>query len=243
MKIKRDDLGTRMKGYEQVPKVTLMRRTPVVLRLDGKAFHTFTKGLERPFDQPLHDAMLKTTEYLTKQIQGAVFGYTQSDEISILLSDWASLDTDSWLSYQVQKIVSISASMATAYFNNIYSHPTKETLALFDCRAFNIPFEEAHNYFVWRQQDATRNSVQTLGQAHFSPKELHGKNNKQIQEMLINQKDINWNDLATWCKRGASIDSFKVDDEVSLRSRTVYVVDHDMPVLTTDTVYIGKHLK
>lgn len=116
-----DELGKRMKeNYEQVPKYRLMRRTPVIIRIDGKAFHTFTRGFDRPFDEVLGNAMVRTMEYLCNNIQGCIFGYTQSDEISLVLSDYRKLNSDAWFGYEVQKMCSIAASMATMAFNRLF---------------------------------------------------------------------------------------------------------------------------
>ena len=230
-----DNLGTRMKTYyEQVPKYKLMRRTPVAIRIDGKAFHTFTKGFQKPFDKVLGDAMVNTMEYLCRNIQGCVFGYTQSDEITLLLIDYQTFETDAWFDYEVQKMCSIAASMATMAFNkcfakavdewmraNVFPNPeahNDENLmslwnryrmavdkgAMFDARCFNIPKEEACNLVYWRQLDATRNSIQMVGQANFSHKELQGKSCNMIQEMLHEQRGINWNDYETRWKRGVA---------------------------------------
>ena len=231
----RDELGKRMKKYESVSKTVLMRRTPVIIRIDGKAFHTFTKGFEKPFDRVLVKTMQETTKYLCENIQGCVFGYTQSDEISLVLIDYQTLTTDAWFDYEVQKLCSIAASMATIAFNKFFDknieifllnevvnnqgdiideqkyqlHRTHlkaaEKGAMFDARAFNIPKEEVTNCIYWRQLDATRNSIQMVGQAHFSHNELHEKTCNQIQDMLHEQKGINWNDYPTYLKRGTAV--------------------------------------
>ncbi len=120
-KMKRDDLGNRMKTfYEQIPKTRLMRRTPVVIRIDGKAFHTFTRGFKRPFDDVLIKTMQETAKYLCENIQGCSLAYTQSDEISLLLIDYQRFETSAWFDYEIQKMCSISASMATMAFNRIF---------------------------------------------------------------------------------------------------------------------------
>ena len=222
---KRDSLGDRMKGYENVTRTKLVRRMPVIIRIDGKAFHTFTKGFDKPFDSLLMDAMNRTMKYLCENIQGCMLGYTQSDEISLLLVDYQTLTTDSWFDDTVQKMCSISASMATLVFNKAWkevvdewgektfgsswfeggtNEPIDELLkkkadtycskydrALFDSRVFNVPKEDVANYFVWRQQDATRNSIQSAGQACFSHRELMNKTCNMIQDMLFIEKGIN----------------------------------------------------
>lgn len=219
----RDDLGTRMKEfYEQVPKFKLYRRTPVAIRIDGKAFHTFTRGFQKPFDEVLIKSMQETMKYLCENIQGCVLGYTQSDEITLILVDYKKLNSDAWFDYEVQKICSIAASMATMAFNRSFRYNAeiemaftndekyKETLlnaiikgAMFDARCFNIPREEVTNLVYWRQLDATRNSIQMVGQANFSHKELQNKTCNDIQDMLMLEKGINWNNFPTHQKRGA----------------------------------------
>lgn len=180
-KMKRDNLGNRMKiFYEEISKTKLMRRTPVIIRIDGKAFHTFTRGFIRPFDNVLIQTMQETAKYLCENIQGCQLTYTQSDEISLLLIDYQRFETSAWLDYEVQKMCSISASMATMVFNRTFSETVSDLKvdntkpmdtyfgaayfgAMFDARAFNIPKEEVANYFYWRQLDASRNSIQMVG--------------------------------------------------------------------------------
>ena len=190
-----DDLGTRMKTfYEMIPKTKLMRRIPVIIRVDGKAFHTFTRNFQKPFDDVLIESMQETMKYLCENIQGCVLGYTQSDEITLVLIDYKRLNSSAWFDYEIQKLCSIAASMATMAFNKFffenskrymdkYGYP-KETMikygdqilayvkavnrgAMFDARCFNIPKEEVTNLIYWRQLDASRNSIQMVGQANF----------------------------------------------------------------------------
>lgn len=267
-----DDLGTRMKEfYEGVPKTRLMRRTPVAIRIDGKAFHTFTRGFKRPFDEILIKSMQETTKYLCEHIQGCVLGYTQSDEITLILVDYKHLDSSAWFDYEVQKLCSISASMATMAFNQIFTNNihtmmchfhygedvdeqivkedyglTDEDLAsdsdfwenrwtlyqqkmgtaMFDARAFNIPREEVTNLIYWRQLDATRNSIQMVGQANFSHKELQGKSCNMIQDMLHEEKGINWNDFPTYLKRGSCV----VKHQSLIDGNWHWIVDKDIPI-------------
>ena len=257
-----DNLGLRMKTfYEQIPKFKLYRRTPVAIRIDGKDFHTFTRGFAKPFDEVLGNAMVRTMEYLCKNIQGCVFGYTQSDEITLLLIDYQTFETDAWFDYEIQKICSISASMASTAFNKyFYSEVLKwydktvadnifqeqenvklmktyqnaaEKGAMFDARCFNIPKEEATNLIYWRQLDATRNSIQMVGQANFSHNELQGCSCNVIQDMLHEQRGINWNDYPTRWKRGVAWTKEKG-------------IDFDMPILkgedrkyVDELIYVG----
>lgn len=189
---------------------------PVIIRIDGKAFHTFTRGFKKPFDDILVKTMQETMKYLCENIQGCVLGYTQSDEISLVLTDYAEITTDAWFGNNLQKMCSVSASMATMAFNKFFYsnmpaegensttyYKALEEGAMFDFRVFTIPKEEVCNYLIWRQQDATRNSIQSVGQADFSQKELHGKSCNNIQDMLMIQKGINWNDYSTTLKRGS----------------------------------------
>lgn len=266
-----DDLGVRMKTfYEQIPKTKLMRRCPVAIRIDGKAFHTFTRGFQKPFDEVLIKSMQGTMKYLCENIQGCVLGYTQSDEITLILVDYKKLTSSAWFDYEVQKICSIAASMATMAFNNIFSKYVKEfdlelayndngidteenrklweiykkainKGAMFDARCFNIPKEEVTNLVYWRQLDASRNSIQMVGQANFSHKELQNKSCNDIQDMLMIQKGINWNDLPTYQKRGSCcvrnkivIESDGVMETVQLRdtskSENEWIIDTDIPI-------------
>ena len=238
----RDDLGQRMKSYyENVYRFGLTRRTPVAIRIDGKAFHTFTRGFQKPFDPVLIAAMQRTMKYLCENIQGCKLGYTQSDEITLILTDYDTLTTDAWFGYELQKMCSIAASMATMAFNKFFDEevdmwgrktfeyfwdeggydPEKTSFAqsdmdlvdaydkalrkgaMFDARVFNIPKEEVTNLVYWRQLDAARNSVQMVGQANFSHNELQNKSCNMIQEMLMTEKEINWNDFPTHLKRGS----------------------------------------
>lgn len=268
-----DDLGRRMKEYyEQIPKTKLMRRTPVIIRIDGKAFHSFTKGFKRPFDNVLIESMQETMKYLCENIQGCVLGYHQSDEISLVLVDYHKLTSNAWFDYEVQKICSIAASMATVAFNKIFEQncieysqvvpntelgrkvmdvysKASEKGAMFDARCFNIPKEEVTNYIYWRQLDATRNSIQMVGQANFSHKELHGKSCNQIQDMLMIQKEINWNDFPIYQKRGSccvkesysTVDLSTYIGSVDAITRTRWIIDKEIPIFKgEDRNYIDK---
>ena len=241
--MKQDSLGDRMKGYESITQNKLMSRTPVIIRLDGKAFSTYTRGLEKPFDSDLNIAMVTTMQKLCESIQGAAFAYTQSDEISILLQDWATFETDAWYDNKIQKMVSVAASIATATFNSVYKHPSKDTLALFDARIFNLPFEEVTNYFIWRQQDAVRNSINSLAQAHFSHKELQGLNVSQVQDRLMLEKGINWNDVETRFKRGVCTTTLFEVDAYKRRVNTLMYNDYQIPIFTQNRAYVQSMLE
>lgn len=218
----------RMKSfYENKNKNYLTRRIPVIMRLDGKAFHTYTKGLNKPFDEGLIEDTQKTAIYLCEQIQGCKAAYIQSDELSFLLTDYETINTEAWFNYEVQKMTSISASLATAKFNQLrllrsisiaeIGFPTQydteilykedilnQKLANFDSRVFTIPKDEVSNYFLARQLDAEKNSISMLAQSMYSHKELHGKHGGEMQEMCF-QKGVNWNDLHFSKKRGSFI--------------------------------------
>lgn len=197
----KDDLGDRMKGnYEDRTRIMLPRRTYTIIRLDGKAFHTYTRGLQKPFDRGLFEDMDAAIIAMLPEIQGAVFAYTQSDEISVLVTDFAQPTTSAWFDGNLQKVCSVSASIITAEFNQLRRMRHFETqpsfdnfsLAYFDARVFTIPDPiEVMNYFIWRNQDCARNSVSMVAQANFSHKELHGKSTADKHEML-HQKGVNW---------------------------------------------------
>lgn len=199
-------LGDRMKRYEAVSHSNLMRRTPTIIRLDGKAFSSWTRNLKRPYDQILIDTMAVVMRDLVDNIQGAVFGFTQSDEISILIRDYDRLTTDMWFDGNIQKIVSVSASLATGFFNRSvesWNPEIKQPLAFFDARVFSLPKDEVTNYFLWRQQDCSRNSIQATGQAFLGHKNMQGMNNSQVQDALMAlDTPINWNDYPIPFKRG-----------------------------------------
>jgi len=238
----KDDLGDRMKSYyEDRTRISLPRRTNTIIRIDGKAFHTYTRGLPRPFDQDLIDDMNATTKFLCENIQNAKMGYVQSDEISIVLTDYDKLTTDAWFDGNIQKMVSIAASLATSKFNqlrgirflqnNMHIDFDKMKLAQFDARVFTIPNEEeVINYFIWRQQDASRNSISAVAQSLYSHKELHGKTTDQMQE-LIYQKGQNWNDYPIGQKRGRVVVRRDVDVPTTkeiydkAKDKTSFVID------------------
>jgi tRNA(His) guanylyltransferase len=250
--MKNDALGDRMKEfYEDRTRIKLPRRTFTIIRIDGKAFHTYTKGLERPFDNGLIEDMNATTAYLCKNIQGVKFGYVQSDEISLLLTDFDELGTHAWFDNNLQKMVSVAASMATSEFNRLrLMRDSKEgalnmrelhlfKMAEFDARAFQIPFiDEVENYFIWRQQDATRNSISSVAQSLYSHKDLNGKKTDQMQEMIF-QKGINWNDYGFREKRGTVIAKVLIEltsGDVTYTRNQWRVIE--TPIFTQDREFI-----
>lgn len=192
-------LGDRMKRYEAAFRSVLPRRTYTLLRVDVRAAHSYLRGAAKPFDEQFMADMDAVAEALCQEITGSVFAYTQSDEISILVTDFASPSTERWFGGVTAKWLSISAALATAVLNE--RRPGRH--ALFDARVFTLadPVEVA-NYFLWRQRDAVRNSISMAAQAHFSHKRLHGVSSGGMQELLWSQAGINWNDYPDGSKRG-----------------------------------------
>ena len=265
-------LGDRMKEYEAVSKTRLVKRMPVIIRIDGKAFHTFAKHFTKPFSCVMGYVMAETTKKLCEEIQGTCIGYTQSDEITLVLQSYKKLTTDAWLDNEVQKICSIAASLATYHFNRIWhsldykklhelteqeiqmfrstdknvqdmdTHELESQIAsrimtytdadnkikLFDARCFNIPKEEVCNNLIWRQQDATRNSIEAFGRAMFSSKQLHNKNTSQIQDMAMEAYNKNWNMMSTVAKRGCCV----------INTENGWVIDKEIPIFTQNRDYV-----
>lgn len=244
-----DDLGDRMKGYENGYRHYLPKRLPVLIRIDGKAFHTFTKGMKRPFDQDLSNAMWETVKHLCANIQGCKIGYTQSDEITLYISNFDQWTTESWFDNNLQKMVSIAASLATAKFNEeIRKVYPEKGLALFDARAWVVPHDEVVNAFIWRQQDATKNSVSMVAQSQFSHKELQGLKGQQMKEKLESEKDIKWDELPVWQKSGVAIIKKQVEKAVEYNGqkhvvkRNVWAVDEETPIFSTEREYIDRYV-
>lgn len=266
------ELAKRMKDYESVPKTRLMKRCPVACRIDGKAHHSFTRGFKKPFDEVYIKSIQKTAKYLCENIQGVVLSYQQSDEITLILVDYKEFNTSPYFDYEVQKLCSVIASMATMAFNKFFAEETNEYRvrmqydddgyldkdeynqyvaynkaiskgSMFDARVFNIPKEEVMNLLYWRQLDATRNSIQMVGQANFSHNQLHGKNCSNIQDMLMLEKGINWNDYPTHLKRGTCCikKPFKINEGTDKETvRNKWVIDTEIPIFTQDKEYINK---
>lgn len=236
-----DKFGDRMKGYENAYRIGLPKRMPVILRIDGTHFHTYTKGMKKPFDKDLTEAFWETCKYLAENIMGCKIVYHQSDEISLLITNYDKLTTQSWFDNNLQKLVSVSASMATAKFNEVMrvKYPEK-TLATFDSRAWILPHDEVCNYFLWRQQDATKNSISMVAQANFPHKQLQNLNGKQMQDKLMLEKGVNWNDIPVWQKRGVCITKQYYNKGEAVRSK--WDVDHETPVFSQDRDYVNKYV-
>ena len=246
-------LDERMKKYEYITRHYLMCRTPVIVRIDGKAFHTFTKGMKKPFDHIFMESIQDTMKYLCENVQGCVLGYCQSDEISLVLLDYETLDTCAWFDNNLNKIISITSSMASVYFNqqfylNLLDYKIKNreskdrdveyenrllakisSLPVFDSRAFNLSKEEVNNYFVWRQQDAIKNAIQMIGRAYFTHKELENKNGKEIVDMLDSIK-VNYHSFSTCEKRGTCC----------IKTDKGWKLDTEIPIFKDDKDYIEK---
>lgn len=195
------DLAPRMKLYEEASQILLPRRLPMIIRVDGRAFSRLTSHAGKPWDPRVRLAMESAARWLLGDIQGAKFAYCQSDEISVLATDYDALNSEPWFGKNLQKIVSIAAATAATGFN-MAQVQTGIALATFDARAFVLPQAEVCNYFIWRQRDCTRNSVQGLAQAHFSHRQLQGLTGSQLQEKLWQERGVNWNDCEPWQKRG-----------------------------------------
>ena len=232
MKSKSEDIGNRIKeNYENITRMFIPRRTYTIIRLDGRAFHKFTKKFKKPYDLDFMRMMDETAIELCKQIQGAKCAFVQSDEINIVVTDFDELKTNAWFDGNIQKIASISASIATSAFNKSYLEHVIEnetidcsiksmdlehvSFAHFDSRVFSISdYNEVINVFVWRQIDATKNAIQMLGRAHFSHKELHGLSGQEIQYKLMTEKSINFNDQPIGFRRGRLIKQMKFMKQV-----------------------------
>ena len=263
----KDSLGDRMKQYENVSRFYLTNKMPVIIRIDGKAFHTFTRGFNKPFDDIMVMTMMETMQYLCKNIENCVLGYTQSDEITLVLCDYKDINTQAWFDNNISKIISVSASMATAAFNQFFRDNVYEKCfnfftsfdelarpymsddnyktALFDSRAFNVPQDEVNNCLVWRQQDAIRNSIQSVAQANFSHTELMGINCKTLVEKLQEEKGIDWNSLDTHLQRGSCCikeGRFYLTKADTTVYRQKWAIDMNIPIFSDDPDYVNQRI-
>lgn len=208
--------------------------------------------------------------YLCQNIQGCVLGYTQSDEITLVLCDFQKIDTDAWFGYNVEKMCSVAASMATFYFFKALRDYRDELIkfkdinfvdkinlinkklemgAFFDARCFNVPKEEVINCLIWRQQDATRNSIQALAQSLYSQKQLSGLKCSQLQDKILTEKGVDWNNLSTYQKRGACAVKKMMKKKIILKDgsstiidRPQWIIDLNIPVFTQDRDYVNSFL-
>ena len=274
-------LGNRMKEYYENPyRFYLPRRSPMIIRLDMRAGHSFTKGFQRPFDDIFIESIQETAKYLCENIENVKCSYQQSDEISLLLTDYDNIGTQAWFNKNLQKMCSIAASMATLAFNRAFDENCKEIKdlieeekenlsfhapeilniyeplylaykkaslkgAMFDARCFSIPKEEVCNYFLWRQNDCTRNSIQMVAQANFSHKQLQNKSCDELQEMLWQEKNINWNNFETVKKRGSCCTKTGKRTIINTQTgeqmeRLIWEIDTEIPIFTQDRNYIER---
>jgi tRNA(His) guanylyltransferase len=255
-KIEDMDLGDRMKAYEGQATMTLDKKLPAIIRIDGRAFHSYTRGFERPFDKHILEAMMYTTTKLCEEVQNAKIGYAQSDEISILMTVDSEM-AQPWFDGKTPKILSVSASIATSYFNEymdkIYWQPqrfrnkmageeSRDKMANFDSRVFNLPVEEVNNYFWWREQDAIRNSIQSVSHTHYSQKQLHKKNTAMMLEMLREEKKVDWGkDIPIHLQRGYCAVKEHFEKDGGIRSK--WSIDYNIPLFKDDRNYVGKFLE
>lgn len=266
--MRNDCLGDRMKSYKNCYRLYVPKRTPIIIRLDGCHWHTFTKGFKKPFDDILMRAMEETAAVLCRDIEGVKVAYTQSDEISLLITNNDTWETQPWFGNNLQKMVSVAASIATLTFNrafwrevnmlnndylntedtehlNAYCHAVEKG-ATFDARVFVLPADEVCNYFWWRQADAQRNSIQSMGQAHFTHKELMNKNCENIKQMLV-EKNLKWESIPVSCQRGICVikKPIKVKTQINMKAMTYmemtrnrWTVDDNIPLFWEDRKYI-----
>ena len=251
-----DALGERMKRYELASKGYLTRKTPVIVRVDGKAFHTLTQSFEKPFDKVLLKVMALTMRDLCREVQGCVFGYTQSDEITLVLTDYATKDTGAYFDYNIQKLTSVIASLATRSFIVNMSEVLHESLkskdrefyekylnsckkVAFDARCFNIPKEEVCNNLIWRQNDAVRNAILNVGFSKFSKKELFKKSCKDVLNMLKGIGVDFENDFFICERRGACCYRKEYLDE---EKRAEWFIDYVPPLFKECREYVEKHI-
>jgi tRNA(His) 5'-end guanylyltransferase len=225
----KDDLGRRMKqDYEDALRLFLPRRGYTIVRIDGRAFHTFTRDLERPYSRPLADAMDQAALALCQEMAGCRFAYGQSDEYSFLLTDFERADAPLWFDGNVQKIVSVAASLFTGAFNRCFSVPGKT--AAFDARVMVISQRsEVAQYFLWRQLDASANSLNMLASAHYSHAELLGKSTADKHEML-HAKGVNWAKQPADFKRGRAVRRSATDER--------WLIDLDIPIFNRDESFL-----
>jgi tRNA(His) 5'-end guanylyltransferase len=224
----KDALGDRMKNnYEQAYSSYLPWRTPVIIRIDGRAFHTFTKGMKRPFDDEFMASMNLLAINLCTEIDTVRFAYTQSDEISLLLHSYNKHASQPWFGNEIQKMVSISASLAASIFGLLYNK-----VVTFDSRCFALPEDEVCNYFIWRQQDAIRNSIQMVARSHYSHKQLHTKNCEEMLEMVKETGD-DWNAYSLRYRRGRAC----------MKDSRGWLIYNDLPLFTENRNYINRWLE
>jgi len=242
-------LEDRMKMYEIAARTVLPRRMPVIIRVDGKAFSKYTKQLPgKPFDRNFISVMESTAIALCQEIQGAQLAYVQSDEISVLVHGYKKFESEPWFGNQVQKMVSVAAAVAAATFTanswRMWSAATAPVAtgiepAYFDARAFVLPEADVVNYFLWRQRDCLRNSIQMFASSLYSHSELHKKSTSDMREMC-KAKGHDWDALPPSQRKGRCV--FRHYEVVNGVSRSHFKVDTDVPYFNDLPMYITQHL-
>lgn len=233
-----NDLGSRMKVYEKATQQMLPENLPVIIRLDGRCFHKLTKKFNKPFDLKFIKFMNKIALNLCRnEVQNVKLAYVQSDEISLLL--YKDVLSQSWFGNKIQKMVSLASARASSYGNSI-NDSTANMLVMFDARAFILPPKEVCNYFIWRQKDWTRNSVQMYARSLYPHNSLQYKNQNDMKDMIF-KKGFNWNDLGTHLKRGRCV--YSIQEKVNGVDRKRWVIDNDIPIFTEDRKFIERYLK
>lgn len=231
-------LGDRMKMYESAYETYIMPRAPVIIRCDGKSFHTFTRKFDKPFDEKFNRVMANTMFYVANKIDGCVFSYAQSDEITFVIRNDKTFETEPWFGNRLQKMCSVVSSMITAQF----AHEGKyDSLAYFDTRVFAVPsLTEAGNALVWRQNDCVKNSISSacyyeigkkIGKG-TARKKMYKLNQKQQQELLFSEAGINWSSYPTKYKRG--VGCYREKSNLMANRGWVWKFDEELPKFTAE---------
>ncbi len=243
----KDLFGNRMKMYEACSSVHLIPGTPKIMRLDGKSFHTWSKGCERPYDWNIMSAMAEGAKTVMKEIGGSArFAYIQSDEVSIVINDKPRIESSPWFDNNLVKMASVSAAIMAVNFTQSFHlsrkpvplensdklfHPAWKP-AYFDARIFQVPnIWEMHNAILWRQFDAIKNSKSQYARHYFSQKQVHEKNGDQKVQMMKDQHGFDWHTAPTWTKRG-----------IVVRRGTMgkFEIDMEIPEFKVDKDYLAK---
>lgn len=257
-------LGDRMKEYENLTRFKLSKEYPMIIRIDGNAFHTFTKGMNKPFDRKLRNALEHVAKYLVENIPGAQLAYHQSDEISILVTNYQLSNREPWFDNNINKIVSITASMATLSFNDVFRNTiikengniiTLKKGALFDSRVFILPKEEVVNYFIWRQQDAIKNSISMVAQSLFSHKSLQSLTGLEMVSKMLEDKSIVYDEAYSVIERRGSVthrlEPVEYEKTITMKDgtkktikyiRSSWGIDDNIPIFKDDKEYIDKFI-
>jgi tRNA(His) 5'-end guanylyltransferase len=231
-----EELGDRMKRYEEASLFKLPIRMPVIMRVDGKNFHSLLKDAEKPFDENFKQQMDYVGVKLVEEVQGAALAYLQSDEVSVLITPYLSLEYSPWYDNEIQKMSSIGASIATKAFNSFDIEESDIVVGkrgLFDCRVFVIPREDVVNYFIWRQRDWETNSVQMVARYFYSHKALENKSCSEMKEM-IKKAGEDWDKFSGWEKRGRVI--------TRVAGHTAWAVDDNLPRFEEKRVYVDNYV-